>query len=477
MYSEINVEIEDGNLGKNSGTATHAQAKIGVSSVQSNMPILITNTMKPEDIKAKLGYTPLADACIDATENGLKTIYAIPLKADVPGEIGEVTHTGTGEGRFDVTGNPNNAYDVVIRITETGNANEGSFRHSIDGGNNFSEEYTIPLEGKYDIPGTGLSLNFEDISSVDEEKSFVEEDAYSFSTTAPTVSNASVLKALEKLVGYNKVAEVCHIVGVSAKTLWAALQSKAEEFLTAHKKPLIFLCEARPCGEKETLDEYMAAMEAERKGISSYFVCVTLSYAIYQRKDLRTQNINLAGVISGLIGKAKESLSIGCVEEFPVSSAKLIKLLPEGIEDYSREFDGMGYTVFRQYNGKEDFYVSNANVMAPAGSDFQYVESVRVLCRIIREISLKATDKVQTEVDPENLEGSIKAIEAHLGIAMEDCEKDKIISSGEVTVDTEGLDILADETLNVSATWIPMGTARRYDMKFAVNNPASSGGE
>ena len=305
----------------------------------------------------------------------------------------------------------------------------------------------------------------------------MEEDAYSFSTTAPTVSNASVLKALEKLVGYNKVAEVCHIVGVSAKTLWAALQSKAEEFLTAHKKPLIFLCEARPCGEKETLDEYMAAMEAERKGISSYFVCVTLSYAIYQRKDLRTQNINLAGVISGLIGKAKESLSIGCVEEFPVSSAKLIKLLPEGIEDYSREFDGMGYTVFRQYNGKEDFYVSNANVMAPAGSDFQYVESVRVLCRIIREISLKATDKVQTEVDPENLEGSIKAIEAHLGIAMEDCEKDKIISSGEVTVDTEGLDILADETLNVSATWIPMGTARRYDMKFAVNNPASSGGE
>lgn len=473
MFSEINVEVEDGNLGRNSSTATHAQAKIGVSSAESSTPILITNAMKPEDIKAKLGYTPLADACIDATENGLKTIYAIPMKADIPGEIGNVTHTGTGEGTFEVKGTPNNAYDIVVQITETGDTNEGSFRYSIDGGNNFSDEYTIPLGGKYDISGTGLSLNFEDITS--EAKSFMEEDAYSFSTTAPTMNNANVLKAVEKLIGYNKAVEVCHIVGISTKTLWAALQSEAEEFLTTYKKPLIFLCEARPCEDGETLDEYMAAMEAERKGISSYFVCVSLSYATYMRKDLRTQNINLAGVISGLIGKAKESLSIGCVEEFPISSAKLIKLLPEGIEEYSREFDGMGYTIFRQYNGKEDFYVSNGYVMAPAGSDFQYVENVRVLCRIVREVSLKATDKVQTEIDPENLEGSIKTIEAHLNIAMEDCEKDKIISSGEVTIDTEDLDILADETLNVAATWVPMGTARRFNIKFAVSNPASSG--
>lgn len=475
MFSEINVEVEDGNLGRNSSTATHAQVKIGVSSAESSVPLLITNAMKPEDIKEKLGYTPLADACIDAVENGLKTIYAIPMKADVPGEIGEVTHTGTGAGTFEAKGTPNNAYDIVVQITETGNTNEGSFRYSIDGGNNFMEENTIPLGGEYDIPGTGLSLSFKDVTS--ESKSFMGEDAYSFSTTAPTMNNANVLKAVEKLIGYNKAVEVCHIVGVSTKMLWAALQSEAEEFLTTYKKPLIFLCEGRACGKGETLDEYMAAMEEERKGISSWFVCVSLSCATYQRKDLRIQNINLAGVISGLIGKAKESLSIGCVEEFPISSAKLIKLLPDGIEDYSRRFDEMGYTVFRQYNGKEDYYVSNGYVMSPSGSDFRYIEDVRVLCRVIREVNLKATDKIQTEVDPENLEGSVKAIEAYLNIAMEDCETEKIISSGEVTIDTEDLDILADETLNVAATWVPMGTARRFNIKFAVNNPASSGGE
>lgn len=476
MYSEINVEVEEGNLGRNTNASIHAHVKIGVSSAKSSIPILITNTMKPEAIKEKLGHTPLADACIDATENGLKTIYAIPMLADIEGKVGNITHTGIGTGTFNVKGTPNNAYDVVVQITATGNKNEGSFKYSIDGGNNFSDEFTIPLSGEYELIGTGLVFTFEDADSESSETSFIESDAYSFSTSAPTMNNANVLKAVEKIISFNKTVEVCHIVGVSNKTLWAALQSEAMEFMKLYKKPIIFLCEGRPCEDKETLDEYMAAMKEECKGINSYFICVSLSYATYLRKDLRTQNINMAGVISGLLGRAKESLSIGCVEEFPISSAKLLKLIPEGIEEYAREFDEMGYTVFRQYSGKEDFYVSNANVMASEGSDYKYVESVRVLNRIVRDVSLKSTDKVQCEIDPNDLEGSVKSIEAHLNIAMEDCERDKIISSGEVTIATEGLNILADETLNVEVTWVPMGTARRFNIKFAVNNPASPGG-
>jgi hypothetical protein len=46
-----------------------------------------------------------------------------------------------------------------------------------------------------------------------------------------------------------------------------------------------------------------------------------------------------------------------------------------------------------------------------------------------------------------------------------------------VTIDTENLNILADETLDVEATWVPMGTARKYNITFAVTNPASSGSE
>lgn len=470
MYSEIDVKIEDGNLGRSSGGTSRAQVKIGVSSTESSVPMLISNTMSPADIQEKLGYSPLADACIDATENGLKTIYAIPVAADVVGKASDVKHTGTGAETVTVSGSPNNAYDVVAKIVTAGNTNGGTFCYSIDGGNNFSEELTIPLNGEYGINGTGLTLQFAD---AEDGTSFVENDAYAFSTTAPTMSNSSVLKAVETLVDFNKTIEVCHIVGVSGKALWAALQSEAKDFLNLYKKPLIFLCEARACGDGETLDEYLAAMAAERKGISSLYVCVSMTYAVYQRKDLRIQVINMAGVISGLIGEAKESLSIGCVEEFPISCAKLQKMVPDGIETYSEEFDAMGYTVFRRYAGRDDFYVANANVMAPPGSDFPYVESVRVLNRIVRDIAMQASDKIQAEVDPNDLEGSVAKIEAHLNIALEQCERDKVISSGEVTIDTENLNILADETMDVRVVWVPMGTVRRFGLTFSVNNPAS----
>ena len=52
-----------------------------------------------------------------------------------------------------------------------------------------------------------------------------------------------------------------------------------------------------------------------------------------------------------VIWAGKGSLSIGCVKDFPISSAKLLKLIPEGISEYTEKLDEMGYTVFRQYTG------------------------------------------------------------------------------------------------------------------------------
>ena len=64
MFSEVNATIIDGNLGKNSSTGTGVQIKIGVGTPVSENPVLITNSMKADEIKKKLGYTPLADPAL-----------------------------------------------------------------------------------------------------------------------------------------------------------------------------------------------------------------------------------------------------------------------------------------------------------------------------------------------------------------------------------------------------------------------------
>ena len=330
---------------------------------------------------------------------------------------------------------------------------------------------TVPLNGEAVLANTGLTAKFTEAAGGD---SFKEGDTFSFSTTAPSMSNADVISAVESLINNNTAFEYAHIVGTSSRALWASLASIANDFLTKYKRPLFFVCEARMKRNNESLDEYVAAMQEERKGINNIYIQVVCSNSRYQRMDGRVQDINNAGIVCGLYCKAKESQSIGEVKSFPISEAKLLKLLPEGIEDYIETLDKAKYVTIRQYIGKEDYYVTSANMMSPEGSDYSYAEDVRVSNRLVKAVRAKALDELQVEVDPEDIETSITNIQEQLNTPVEDAVRDKIISSGSVTIDTENLNILVDEKLDINITYVPMGHVREMNLTFAVENPYSA---
>lgn len=170
MFGDVNVKVEDGNLGRSSSTGTGTSIKIGISNVESKSPILISGTMNAKKIKEKVGNTPLADACIDAVEWGASSIYCIPVKAGTAGTIGKITEDKKGYGTFEVKGSPNNAYDIVVEVMDAGECNEGSFRYSLDGGNTFTEEMTIPITGEAELATTGLTAKFTDAEGGDRKR-------------------------------------------------------------------------------------------------------------------------------------------------------------------------------------------------------------------------------------------------------------------------------------------------------------------
>jgi len=468
MYGDVTVTVEDGNLGRSTGTGVGIHFKIGISNVESTKPLFVTGSMGVKKIKEKLGETPLADACIDSVEWGASTIYNIPVKAGTAGTIGKVEESKSGSGTFAVQGAPNNAYDIIVEVTGSGGCNEGSFHYSIDGGNTYTEEETIPADGGAALSMTGLTAKFSDAESGD---SFQEGDRFSFSTTPPVMNNQSVISAVESLINSSIAFEFVHIVGESSRPLWAALATLADDFLKKYKRPLFFVCEARAKREEESLDEYVNAMQEERKAISSMYIQVVCSNSRYMRLDGRVQDINNAGIVAGLYAKAKESQSIGEVKSFPISEAKMLKLLPEGIEDYIAILDEAQYLTFRQYVGKENYYVTSANMMSPAASDYAYAEDVRVSNRLVKAVRMAALDELQVEIDPGEIEASLKKIQEQLNIPLEDAVRDKIISSGTIAIDTENLDILVDEELNIRITYVPMGHVRKMNLTFAVENP------
>ena len=293
----------------------------------------------------------------------------------------------------------------------------------------------------------------------------------SFSTTPPAMNNQSVISAVETLAESSIAFEFVHIVGASSRALWAALATLAEDFLKKYKRPLFFVCEARAKREGESLDEYVNAMQEERKAINSMYIQVVCSNSRYIRMDGRVQDINNAGIVTGLYAQAKESQSIGEVKSFPIPESKMLKLLPEGIEDYIRILDEAKYLTLRQYVGLEDYYVTSANMMSPPASDYAYAEDVRVSNRLVKAVRMAALNELQVEVDPSDIETSLKSIQEQLNIPVEDALRDKVISAGRVEIDMENLDILVDESLDIRITYVPMGHVRNMNLTFAVENP------
>ena len=475
MYGDVNVTVEDGNLGRStSSTGTGVHVKVGASNIGSRTPILMKGTYSAKEIEALVGKTPLADACMDAIEGGAGTFYALPVAPKTQGTTGEVAEEKEGDGSVAVSGTPNNAYELTVEILDGGGLNEGSFQVSLDGGATFGDETTIPEGGTVELTGTGLTLTF---SVAPEGTGFVSGDRFTVSTTAPVMNNQDVLDAVVSLRNFSQEFEFVHIVGASGKALWASLVTLADDYLTKYKRPLFFVCEARLPEAEESAKEYADAMAEERKGIASRYLQVVCAPVKFARMDGRTQVINLAGYLTGFYARARESQSIGEVRTFQISEAKVLALLPDGIEDYVEALDGEKFLTVRRYVGLENYYVTSANMMSQDGSDYLYAEDVRVSNRLVKAVRAQALQELQVEIDPGAVETSVAVIQENLMIPVEEAMDDGIISSGTVVIDTADLNILVDEALDVRITYVPMGHVRAINLTFAVENPYTSGEE
>lgn len=474
MLRDVNVTVSDGQLNLVSSSGDGVHVKIGVSPVTSDAPVIIKGTMDANKIKVLLGLSPLADAAMDSVQNGAGRILCIPVKATTNGTVGTVTKTTTGTGNMTASGSPNNAFDVIVKMTGQGTLNTALFRYSVDGGYSYSDELTVPLTGVYAIPSTGVSLTFTAGTGDDAAtKSFQVGDSYSFSTTAPSMTNSDVIAAIAKLHNITETYELVHIVGESTAELWAAVAAEQLTLQNTYHRPELFVLEAYAPNKDETVDAYAARLISDRKAIKNYNVQVVAARSLYVRMDGTTREINNAGIVCGLYAAAKPQQSIGETRSFSISSGKMLALRPVDIEDDISALDDAGYLTFRRYDGLDGFYVNNARVMCPDGSDYQYAEDVRILNKIIRQARAEALLQLQSDVDLEDVDGDLAAKAQFIQTPLDAMVRDKEISSVSVTVPS-GQDIQSTETMQVKVRYVSHGKVREIDIDVARSSAAAS---
>lgn len=460
MMGDVTTTVSDGLLSFSSIKGTGVFAAIGASPVKAEKPVTVTGNMGPDKLYSLLGRSPLADAVMDSLENGANRIYCIPTKASTAGTVGEVTAKKEGQGSLTASGQPYNAYEVVIEITAKGGLNTALFTYSIDGGASRSEERTVPEGGAFQIPDTGITVTFAEGAA--KSDAFAAGDVYRLTTTAPKLTNADALAAVNKLRTFNEAYELVYIAGESDAAMWAAVSAAQEELAADYHKPLLFVLEAYAPGEAEELSDYVGRLEQDRKKVKNYEIQVVAARGRYTKMDGRTVEENLAGIVCGLYAKTQVHQSIGRTGSaygMGISKDKLTGLTPEGISDSIELLDEAGYLTFRDYDGLENYYVSNARMMGPDGSDYRYAEDVRVLNKIIREVRKAALPLLQEDIDLTDTQGELERLAKYVEEPLDQMAEAGEISEGEITVPS-GQDVQTSEAMELTVRYAARGYIR-----------------
>ncbi|MBN2883962.1 MAG: DUF2586 family protein, partial [Clostridia bacterium] len=369
---------------------------------------------------------------------------------------------GTGVGNIAVAGSPTNKNSIKIEIEQAGGLNEATFRFYLNG--NQSILFTVPEDGVFAIPGTGVTATFSAGSPSGAQKSFVAGDSFLFSTTAPSATNQEILDAVDTVLEAKLPYEFIVLPMATDKSLWASLAVKAEAAKENYNYTF-FVCQSRYPLASETADAFALALSTtERGSVITTRVQVCSSFFI-KNKTLKP-----------IIGKYCGILSSRKPQDAP-DAVKFGNIMNEESSFPSRDghialLDSAGYVTVREIRGLAGLYVTSGNLLSQEGSDFDVVERIRVMNRACTEVR-----KIQLQYLNDNLEvgadGSIPGLKIFKLVSerpLVEMTNNGEISSGEVII-PEGQNILSSKTIKTKVRIIPKGKVKFIENEISFYNP------
>lgn len=465
----VYVNIRDGGLGVLPSPTESVHAKIGVSSKGPVNQVVSVATLA--DLQDTFGTGPLVEAAAVALAIAGGPIYLVRVNASVAGSIGSVTasRVGSSDGTLVVTGTPNDRYEVIVEITRSGSvAGAGAaFRYSLDGGDTWSAEKA--LAASYVLENTGLTLTFTDGAA---NPTFEAGDRFVVETTAPAMSLAGLNDALTALLADPREWGFVHVVGAASAAVFAAVNAKLAE-AEASQHYAFAVLEARDMTSGESESAWMNALLTEFADSASTRVAVVAGHAeIISPLTGRVQRRSLAWPYTGRLSAIPISEDPARVARGPVPG--IVSLY----HDEARRvgLDSAGFTTFRTFTGLTGYYVTNGRMKAPEGSDFDLVQTRRVMdaaCRIAVNAarrflgeSVRVDDAgLIDERDAQRIEGYVKGqLEAAL------------VGPGQVSaVDVvlgRASNVLSSRSTTLTVRVRPLGYLKWIEVQIGFENPA-----
>jgi hypothetical protein len=355
---------------------------------------------KSSDLESLLGVGPLVDRLRDAFAAGGQgpVVIAVPATGQ-GGSVTAVVKTGTGPD-IATSGTPKADAEVLMKILIAGARNVGTYQLSLDGGDSWGPERTIPVDGAIAVGTTGVTITFPDISDA------VAGDLYAFTVIAPAPSISAVMEALEQPLSLYDV-EFVYVAGPSDSTDWAAMGAKADELWNAHR-PTFFLAETRLPAAGEDLDDWTAAMMVEGAGYAHRFVAVCVAFGEISDATGKRLTRNAAGLLAGRLLSIPVMRAPGRVRDGAVSQLSMPDLYTEA---HQSQLETAGYVTARRYAGLSGTYWGDERTLADVTSDYQYLTVLRTVFKAVRKSRIAALKSMYDEAGDPVLEGGAVGLE------------------------------------------------------------------
>ena len=472
VLPDIDISVQDGGLGR-AGSTSDILGAVGVGSVAQSGVVLLSSF---EDVRTKVGDGPLRDFLAGVYSQVTVPCYAKVLPGSTAGTISAITSgsSNAGVGSLTAAGSPANAYSLKVVVESDGGLNSATFhinRNGLKG-----KEITVPQNGSYAIPNTGITLTFSPGSPSSGQVSFKKGDEFSFTTTVPSATNEELLSGVDDLK--NAGAELRHIAvaGITASAFWAAFAAKLESYTDEHLWTWGSAA-ARARSSSEAADAYISALAgSERGSVWSKRLMVSAAWLdVVDIEGLRAKR-NAHGKLIGRIFGNNVATSPGWTRLGPLPGVEkiLYDLTPTSI----KTLGNVGYATCRHYDGKKGVYVSDSHLMTDDTSDFDTsirIEVMNKACRVVREAQfpyLKQGFDVLSDGRVPELEQVVAAGEQALDLMA----RDKEISSGKIEI-ADDQDILATKSISEEITIIPRGQIDEIKATIRFENPNLGGNE
>lgn len=212
---------------------SNVQVVIGVCTAGTNyVPVATTN---PASLVSNLGYGPLVEAAGLVCQAG-GTVIAMKVPIVTPGTATAVVATTPNSSTSVLTltlDGTNGAFDdyyaeLICTTSGTRGTDGIKFQLSLDAGRTFGPIISLGTATTYQIPNTGITINFA-------AGTLVAGDYWKFSTTAPAWNTSGIQNALTALAASQYAIAgwgSTHIIGVCSSASAASIQTYIEALTT-----------------------------------------------------------------------------------------------------------------------------------------------------------------------------------------------------------------------------------------------------